>query len=159
MDISGNSPQRARTAKLIDNVQDATNQLQGIQTESEQYDADIEKEFELFKHREILPQLYETIISSLPNKDNTPEQAPLYEAFARGDVAAIKKFKRNERKQIFITGISIHFSHDLEKAQFVSADMWRRSRSTLGVEGEEGEMSEYDYEMMYMQEMGGRGGG
>ena len=159
MKYDGNKQLRTRIGSLIDNAAQATNKLADIENDSSQYDTVIEKEFELFKHRDIIPKLHETIISALPNKENTPEQAQLYEAFARGDVKGIKDFeidgrrlKRNKRKQIFITNMSVNFSNDLEKAQF-ETNLWRRSRSRLGKEGEDDEMSEYDQEMM-MMEMG-----
>ncbi len=163
MNYNKNSQLRAITGGLIDKAQQATNQLADIDTKSEQYGTDIEKEFEVFKYREIIPRLHETIISMLPNKENTPEQAQLYDAFARGDVQGIKDFKinsrkidRNGRKQIFITYMSVNFSNDLDKAQFGGADLWRRSRGTLGAtSGMDGDMGEYEYQMMMMQEMDG----
>lgn len=148
-----NSSIRNRTNSIVNDNRNASNQLTSIDDQITQKNTFIEKEFDIFKHREIVPQIYEAIISALPNAKNTPQQASLYEAFARGDVEAIKKVDRKDRKQIFITNMDINFSYDLDKAQFGGADMWRRSRSTLGKD-EEDEMSEYDYEMSMM----GRGG-
>jgi type IV pilus assembly protein PilM len=153
MNYDKNGPQRSRTNSIVNSNLNATNQLTTIDDQIAQKDTFIEKEFDVFKHREIVPQLYETIITALPNEKNTPEQASLYEAFARGDVEAIKKIDRKDRKQLFITNMDINFSYDLDKSQFGGADMWRRSRSTLGKD-DENEMSEYDYEMSMM----GRGG-
>jgi len=155
MNYNKNSPQRSRNNALIGNTQNATNNLSDIDNKISECDALINKEFEVFKHREIIPQLYETIISSLPNEKNTPEQAPLYEAFNKGDVETVKKIDRKARKQIFITNVDINFSYDLDKATFRDPAMWRRSRSTLTMGTEkDGEMTEYDYMMM---DMGGRG--
>jgi type IV pilus assembly protein PilM len=64
--------------------------------------------------------LMQTILSALPNEKNNPEpeQADLYRAFAAGDVEKVTKIKRDQRKQIFITGMSIRFVEDLSTASF-----------------------------------------
>ena len=151
MNYDKNSPLRTRFGGLINDATQASNKFEEIKNNAAQYNAAIEKEFEVFKNREIIPQLYETIISALPNKDNTPEQARLFEAFEKGDVKTIQeleingeKLSRNERKQIFITYMSVNFSYDLANAQFGS-DVWRRTRGTLGVEEET--------DAMYMESM------
>ena len=151
MNYDKNSPLRTRFGGLINDATQASNKFEEIKNNAAQYNAAIEKEFEVFKNREIIPQLYETIISALPNKDNTPEQARLFEAFEKGDVKTIQeleingeKLSRNERKQIFITYMSVNFSYDLANAQFGS-DVWRRTRGTLGTEEET--------DAMYMESM------
>jgi type IV pilus assembly protein PilM len=163
MNYDKNNQLRTRTNRLITNGSQATNKLNEIDNQIAQYNDAIEKEFKLFEYREVIPELHETIISALPNKEYNPEQAELYEAFAKGDAEAIKnleingrKIDRNERKQLFVTNMYVTFSNDLENAQF-EVDSWRRTRSRMGAEGEEGDMSQYDYEMMMMREMGGRG--
>jgi type IV pilus assembly protein PilM len=153
MNYNKNNLTRSRIGGLIRTAQQATTKLSDIENKAAQYNQIIEKEFEVFKHREIIPQLYETILSAIPNKDNTPEQAQLYEAFANGDVKTIKNFPRNQRKQIFIANMSVHFSNDLAKAQFGGADMWRRTRGTLGIE--EGMGDDMYMERMMMEEMRG----
>lgn len=152
-----NGQTRTRISGLISRAQGATNELDDMDNKSAAYNATIQKEFELFKYRDIIPQLYETIISALPNKENTPGQARLYEAFDKGNAEGVRNFTinghkidRNERKQIFITSMIATFSNDLDKAKF-DADSWRRARSRMNLEGEDGEM---DMEMMRMEEMG-----
>jgi len=154
MDYNKNSSDRMQNSRLISTAQGAFNELNDIENKNAELDAKIAKEFELFKYRDIVPKLQETIISALPNKENTPEQARLFEALDNGDVEAIKNFKikgrkitRSERKQIFITNMTISFSNDLERAQF-DADAWRRTRSRVGAVDEEAAMDE-----LYMQEM------
>ncbi|MDH5364438.1 MAG: hypothetical protein OEW82_04640, partial [Dehalococcoidia bacterium] len=60
-----------------------------------------------------------------------------------------------ERKQLFITSMSVYFSDDLARAQFGATAMMRRGRMGYGEE----EYEEYDeeYELM-MEEMGGMEG-
>ncbi len=157
MNWDKNAPIRDRTASIIKDVQDAKTQLEALKEKGVQFDDRIQKQLDPFEHREIIPLLYETMISALPNEKNTPDQAELYKAFATGDVATVKKIPRNQRKQIFLTSISAYYTNDLAKGQFATgADLWRRSRGTPGAEGGqyEGEMSEYDYEMMMESEYG-----
>lgn len=144
-----NKPVRDRTAAIVNNVQQAMQQLDVLKTDAAGYDKKIESQFEPFKYREVIPQLYETIVSALPDAENTPEQAGLYAAFAKGDVAEIGKMPRNQRKQIFLTNISMYYSNDLAKAPFGGADQWRKSRATPGMQGEGYEGME---EMMMMEE-------
>jgi len=88
-----------------------------------------------FEHREVIPFLHEMILSILPNEKNNPEQAELYRAFARGDVQAVRATPRKQRKQLFLTSISINFAQDLSTAGFSSAELWRRNRGRGGGEG------------------------
>jgi len=157
MNYNKNSQVRDKTNNILNIVQQAKEKLQKIESEGSEYEVTIEKEFEPFKYREMIPHLNEIIISALPNEKHNPEQIPLYQAFVNGEVEGIKKIPRKARKQIFITNMSAYFSSDLATAQFVGgADLWRRSRGTLEAGGEEYDMmgEEYEYEMMMMEGMG-----
>jgi len=153
MNYTKNAQVRQKAAMVLKSVEDAKQMFEHEQSKGKQYEAVIEKEFKPFEHREIIPRLHETIISALPNEQNNPQQARLYEAFADGDVQTVMEIPRNERKQIFITGMSAYFTHKLAEAKFGGADVWRRTRGTEpGME--EGGMDEYEYAMMMEQEMG-----
>ena len=91
-----------------------------------QFQEKMEKQVELFKYREVVPELYKTILSVLPNAKNNPAQAALYEAYARGDIATVKQTPRAERKQLFLTRVSIYYSTDLANAQFAEDASERR---------------------------------
>ena len=157
MNYTKNSQVRQKTALALSSVEEAKTKFKEEQDKGDESDAIIEKEFEPFKYREVIPLLHETIISTLPNEQNNPEQAELYKAFASGDVKTIKKIPRKQRKQVFITGMTVYFTNDLAGAKFGGADVWRRTRGTEpGME--EGGMDEYEYAMMMEAEMGmGRG--
>jgi type IV pilus assembly protein PilM len=147
MNFDKNAPVRRNIDRVINNVEEAKDQYEKEKTKGIESEAKIEKEFEPFKYREIIPLLQETIISALPNEHNNPRQAELYKAFAKGDVETIKKIPREQREQIFISGMNIFFTNDLEAAEFGGADMWRSTRG--GGPGMEGEgMDEYEYAMM-----------
>jgi hypothetical protein len=158
MNFTKNAQVRQKTAMSLKSVDDAKVMFDKEQKKGTDFEAKIEKEFKPFEHREIVPLLHETIISSLPNEKNTPEQAKLYKAFHSGDVKAVIEIPRDERKQIFITGMTVYFTYDLAAAKFGGADVWRRTRGTEP--GTEGGMDEYEYAMMMEAEMGmsmGRG--
>ncbi len=80
--------------------------------------ADINKEFDIFQYRDVIPYLMQAILSALPNEKNNPDQAGLYQAFEAGNVDELTKTERGQRKQIFVTSMSIHFVEDLSAASF-----------------------------------------
>jgi len=154
MSYAKNSQVRQKIASVLSVVQQTNQNLQEIENKGSEYEAKIEKEFKPFEYREVIPVLHETIISALPNEKNNPKQAKLYRAFANGDVEGVLETARKQRKQLFVTNMSVYFSTDLAAAQFGGADLWRKSRGTLGIGGEledeyYDEFSE-DYEMMEM---------
>ncbi len=155
MNYSKNSQTRDRTASIVSTVQQGAQQQVALKTKEAEHDKRIQAQLEPFKYREVIPQLYETIISALPNQKNTPEQTTLYAAFVKGDVATIKKIPRKQRKQIFLVNISIYYTNDLAMAQFGGADQWRKSRATPGIEGGDMEGMEAEYEMMMSEQMMG----
>jgi len=156
MNHKKNAPIRDNIAASLDRVQDAQDKYSEEKQKGAGFEAAIEKEFEPFKYREIIPLLHETIMSALPNEKTNPEQAGLYKAFAEGRVADITKIPRKERKQVFVTNMTMFFTNDLDKGQFMGADAWRRSRGTPGRDGglEDGMMDEYEYAMMIEAEYG-----
>ncbi|MFC1604938.1 type IV pilus assembly protein PilM [Planctomycetota bacterium] len=159
MNYTKNGQVRQKIAMALKSVNDAKVMFEKEQAKGIVSEAIINKEFEPFTYREVIPLLHETIISALPNEQNTPEQAKLYKAFANGDVKTIKEIPRKQRKQVFITGMNAYFTHDLEGAKFGGADVWRRTRGNE-VGSDDGGTGEYEYAMMMEAEMGmGRGMG
>ncbi len=157
MNYTKNSQVRQKIAMALKSVNDAKVMFDKEQEKGTKSDKIINEEFEPFAYREVIPLLHETIISALPNERHNPEQAELYKAFTAGDVKTIKEIPRKQRKQIFITGMTIYFTNDLAGAKFGGADVWRRSRGgEPGMEGG-GAEAEYEYAMMMEAQMGGRG--
>jgi type IV pilus assembly protein PilM len=155
---------RAKSKSVITKANTAIDQTGGIQTQEDSFQDRMKKNFEWFRYREVIPKLHEIIISALPNAKTNPEQKDLYEAFTRGDTAKVKQIPRAERKQLFLTTISIFYADDLEKAQFRQSAMTRRDAMMRDAQmTEEGEG--YNDEMMkqmegaygpdYMQQMMG----
>ena len=158
MNFGKNAQVRQKIAMALGNVDDAKEKYKKEKDQGAQFDAKIDKEFEPFKYREVIPLLYETILSNLPNEYNNPRQAELYKAFASGDVKTITKIPREQREQVFITGMNLYFTNDLEGKEFGAADVWRKTRGG-GPGMEDGGMDEYEYAMMMESEMGMGPGG
>ena len=147
-----NSEIRQQIGQVLSTARQASDELAAQERRGSESEAIIKKQFEPFKYREIVPLLHQTILSALPNTENNSAQKELYEAFSHGDVEAVLRTPRKERKQLFITGMSVYFADDLARAQFGATAMMRRGRMGLGQE----QYEEYDeeYEMM-MEEMVG----
>jgi type IV pilus assembly protein PilM len=157
MNYTKNSQVRQKTAMALSNVEEAETKFKEERSKGDEQDKIINKEFEPFSHRDIIPLLHEAIISALPNEHNNPKQAALYKAFASDDVKTIKEIPRDEREQIFITGMSTYFTNDLSGAKFGGADIFRKQRGNEPG-SEDGGMDEYEYAMMMEAEMNmGRG--
>ncbi len=108
--LAANQAQMARAQSLLDSTM-------GKQTESETFQEKMKKQVEAFKYREVVPQLYQTVLSVLPNTEDKAQLA-LYEAYARGDAAKVKQTPRQQRKQLFLVSVAINYSTDLANAQF-----------------------------------------
>jgi len=113
----------------------------------------IKKQLEQFKYRDTVAGLHELLISALPNARNNPEQRALYEAFEAGDVQSVMEIPRRERKQLFITNLSIYYSDDLATAQFGETAMMRKDAMMQMAAGEAG--GGYEDEMASMLELYG----
>jgi type IV pilus assembly protein PilM len=146
-----NESTRSKIASTIRQANAATTASTGIKDQEAGFQDRMKKDVEWFRYREVIPELHEIIVSALPNEKTNPEQAELYRAFAQGDVAKVKQTPRADRKQLFLTTISIYFHDDLAKAQFRQNAMMRRDalmRDAMMMEETEG----YDDEMRTQME-------
>ncbi len=125
---------RQKNSDLIDDARQAISNDKAEKSKGSGYEAIIEKEFEPFKYRDVIPLLHQTLISALPNEENNPEQAEFYKAFAAGDVEAVLEIcrDRKERKQIFVTHMSVYFVEDVNTAQFGDVDSMMERRGRAG---------------------------
>jgi type IV pilus assembly protein PilM len=147
---------REKIKSVLDSARKAQEALSAEQAKAAVAEAAINKELSLFKYRDIVPLVNETILEQLPNEKNNPEQASLYGAFAAGDVQKVKSIARKQRKQLFITGMTVYYTQDLNNATFTnlgfdrSMDV-RSIGSAGGATGATGDMA--------LQNMMIRGGG
>jgi len=130
-----NERTRQEVKNIIDSAMTAQNKLRTEQGKASSSEAIIQKAYEPFKYRDIIPLLQQTILSVLPNEKNNPGQRELYEAFNSGDAKAVGSVPRNQRKQIFVTGMSIYFSDNIAKAAFGEKTIQSGLESTSEVEG------------------------
>ncbi len=115
---AGKSDIRQEHERLIEDARQAKSNTEREKSAGSDYEERIQKEFEVFKYRNVIPLLTEMILSALPNEKNNPEQGELYSAFAAGDVETVLKNPRKDRKQIFVTDMEIYFEEDVNSAVF-----------------------------------------
>ncbi len=154
---------RDQSKRVTGEARAITTKVGDIKNQEQQFQDSMKKSVEWFRYRDVIPTLHEIIIKALPSAKTNPEQKDLFDAFARGDAAKVKQVPRSDRKQLFLTTISIYYTDDLEKAQFRQSASMRRDALMRDAQMEEGEG--YDDEMMkqmaeiygadYMQQMMG----
>ncbi len=129
------SQARQGSNTVLADARQASQYLTEARAKASEHELAIDKEFEPFKYREIIPSLHETILSNLPNARNNPVQGGLYAAFERGEVEGVMAVPRKQRKQLFITNMSAYFTKDLAMSRFGGRDMWQMSSGSFGVDG------------------------
>ncbi|MHC4115784.1 MAG: type IV pilus assembly protein PilM, partial [Planctomycetota bacterium] len=139
---------RLKINSVISIAQQASQKLKEQQDKGPISEAKIQEAFSLFEQRDVIPLLYQTIFSTLPNEKNTadPEQKKLYLVFANNDVLEVLKTPRNKRKQIFITGMSMYFANNIDSATFPELDLATGARGRYEDEDEEEDITEEWYE-------------
>ncbi len=156
MSYASKSGVRREVGMLISEAREAEQELNRVKSQSSRYDASMEKEFDLFKYRDVIASLHQTLFSVLPNEKTNPEQSELYRVFKAGDVAALRKIDRGERKQVFVTEMSVRYTEDIERADFRSSGFQERLDGSGGT-GSGG--MPYDEQALMMMLYGGGGAG
>jgi type IV pilus assembly protein PilM len=135
-----NDSTRALTKRVVAQAEAAQEVKSEFQTQKAEYQAKLEAQFSHFKHREVVPGLYDTILAALPNAQNTPDQQDLFLAYDRGDAAAVRTIPRPKRKQLIVTNFAVYFSDDLATAQFGQTATMRKDaimrETQLAAEGD-----------------------
>ena len=152
-----NRQMRQKTRGITSTATDAGSKVENEQSRGRTSAALIQKAYEHFKYRDVIPLLHETLVSVLTNEKNNPEQKELYKSFDDDDIKAVLKIPRKERKQIFVTSASIYFSEDVGTAQFKNVEFLRAGsskRRSGGASGPEGADAYQEEMMRMMQEMG-----
>jgi type IV pilus assembly protein PilM len=117
---------RATTDKILRDVGGVKSEISSEKNRRAPLLEKIKKEKERFLYRDVVPKFNETVLKCLPNKDNTPSQATLFEAFEAGDVQGVVTIPRPERKQLFVTRFVMEFAEDVKLAPFPKPDSGRR---------------------------------
>jgi len=111
------SDSRLYTKRIINLADKAGSNLAKEKGKDEGYEKRIKKAFEPFAYRDVVPELCQTLLSVLPNEKNNSGQAQLYQAFANKEVDKVKKIDRKQRKQVFVTSMTVRFADDIENAK------------------------------------------
>jgi type IV pilus assembly protein PilM len=149
---------RARGAirSAISTAQNAGSSLAKERGKDSVLEKKIRNEMDYFMYRDVVPLLNETIIRCLPDEQNNSEQAQLYEAFYSGNVDEVVSFIRNERKQLFVTYVSVDYAESLASAEF-----GQTKRTTAGksqsTQMATGRMDRMDMMSRRFSRLGGRG--
>jgi type IV pilus assembly protein PilM len=117
---------RSKNNRIIAKAMEITKARGNIDNQTTEWNEAMKKQFSYFQYREIIPELYGTILSALPNAKTNPKDRDLYEAFDRGDIAKVMQVPRPERKQVFLTTASIYYADDLGTAQFKATASMRK---------------------------------
>jgi type IV pilus assembly protein PilM len=132
---AGNKKIRDATQQSIGAVQQAMTQYNDQNARGDGYDQMMQKQVELFKYRDVIPRLNQTIIDCLPNEKNNPGYAALYKAFRSGDVPTLMLTPRKQRPLVFITGVSILYSNNLTTAAYREISTGTTIGTSVGEEG------------------------
>ncbi len=144
----GKQRSRDKVADIVRKAKLANDRLEEQKQRQPKTQSMMEKYLGIFRYREVVPELIQTVILALPNEHNTSEQAQrqLYRAFAAGNVEEVTKIDRKERKQIFITNMSIRFESDISTEEFAVEQRRRASTTTMPTSTVS---SQYDAQEMY----------
>jgi type IV pilus assembly protein PilM len=93
----------------------ADNQVKSAQTKLAAYNQYFTDNVSTINKRALVPYLYSAIRQCVPNKDNTLDQAGLYDAYRNREVDEILKIPRPQRKQVFLNQINIIYTDNLSK--------------------------------------------
>jgi len=114
---------RRKTQSTINIADKAGSNLAKEEGKDAGYKKRIGNAFEPFAYRDVVPELCQTLLSVLPNEKNNSEQAQLYQAFANKEVDKVKKIDRKQRKQVFVTSMTVHFADDIENAKLAEVSL------------------------------------
>lgn len=139
---------RMTTRQVVSRAQAIMSTADEIKAQEATLQEQVKKKLEPFQYREVIPEIYNIVLSSLPNAENTPDQRELHQAYAAGDVAAVTQIERPERKQIFVAQVSVYFTEDIEAAEFGETAFMRKQALLMeaqsAMEGEGGRGGPYD---------------
>lgn len=143
---------RLKIKREVSKADNAVKKTGGVKDQTSNFDERMKKQFSHFRYREMVPRLHEILLSTLPNPKTNPKDRELYDAFDRGDAAKVMQIPRPERKQLFLTTVSMYYSDDLATAQFKqTATMRKDALMQESMTGEDGSGA-YNDELMSMYE-------
>ena len=121
-------PTRGEITQAISKVNQVNSRISEQQGRERPLVTKNEKEVKRFEYRDVVPLFNKTLLECLPNKENTPSQADLYNAFDSGNAQAVLEVPRTERKQLFITRFAAEYTDDVASSKFPQSNAKTRSR-------------------------------
>ena len=120
MKYNAQNPVRRQITQITSQAQSAINKLNQETRKSAQYNQQIENQFKLFENRQVVPELYETILDALPSEEDFEDtlQKTVHQAFAAGNIDELTRVPRHQRKQLFVTAVAASYAESLEEAEF-----------------------------------------
>ncbi len=112
---------KQETEHILKEARDAVSKLSQQEARGSGYEEKIKKQMEMFKCREIIPQLHKMILKCISNST----QSELYKAYEEGNVEKITATPRNGRKQVFVTSMAINYADSLVGVQFGASGVGR----------------------------------
>jgi len=144
---SGAKPDRNDIKLILSDSQRNDGDYNSQQSREEASKAEIDRYMAYFDYRDVVPDLAQTILACLPDD------------FAKGDISAIKLLPREERKQLVITAMTIHYSPKISLGMFKEIRAGHSSGGRRREEEPEEEMLGYEGMEGYgMEGMGGMEG-
>ncbi len=116
-------------------------QYDEMEQKIQQDKTEFQKIADLYSDRVVVPSLYKTVFTKLPNEKYNSDQSKLYDLFKQGDKQGIiNQFPdRHQRKQVFISSIQIVYADDLNKSFDELTTFKTQSRTTTSPAGGYGE--------------------
>jgi type IV pilus assembly protein PilM len=128
---SGGLQEKMQAAQnVLQEARNISSQLSEQDNRNNQYKEQIDKQMAMFKYREVIPLLHQTILKCIP------EEKGLYAAYAKGEIDKIKAVPRNERKLIFVTSLNISYYDSVASA---TLDRGRENRRSFDNQMNSGE--------------------
>ncbi|MCD4831904.1 MAG: pilus assembly protein PilM [Anaerohalosphaeraceae bacterium] len=121
---------RRQVEQVIAKARNAASDLKTQEMRDSGYEEELAKQIKLYDNRNIIPMLHEVLIKCLPNEQNTKSASELYKAFKAGDIETIKTTPRKQRKQVFVTGLSVRYFDSLVSAPLVAKEFATTARSS-----------------------------
>ncbi len=140
---------RNKTKGIVTNASRTVEKTGGVKDQTTQFYDRMKKQFAVFQYRTIIPEVYELILSACPNAKTNPGDRALYDAYDRRDIEKVMQVARPERKQLFLTTMSVYYSDDLDTAEFRVAATMRKDALLQTSEEGAGGYGEIDYESIY----------
>lgn len=124
IDLKKSSDPDPQVQSVLQQAREISSKLNEQQQRENTYKEQVSKQMDMFKYRDVIPLLHQTILNCIP------QQKDIFEAYAKGEKDKIMAVPRKDRKIIFITSLNISYA---ESVAGVSMDSGR-ARGTRSFE-------------------------